>query len=290
MLRQRFLQEIESSSLMLHPSGYKSIDYICNAIHTGVFVPETIEQTIISTRGELFINEDPDNQQSNPFDKWASGSIAIIPLVGMMLKYGYWWTYGVDDIAAIIRLAYESDNISAVIVKGDTPGGSTDSLFLLQEVLSNKKKPTYGYIDGMCFSCGYIAFSYMDKIYSINRMAQVGGIGVLARLLVPNEKDSWYKVVEVYPDESSEKNLEERELMQGNEEPLKEKLSKIAIYFRELVKANRPQISDDTLAGRSYFSYEAEPLGLIDGIRTLEQVTAELESLVSKRKELLSYI
>jgi len=142
----------------------------------------------------------------------------------------------------------------------------------------------------MCFSCGYIAFSCMDKIYSINRMAQVGGIGVLARLLVPNEKDYRYKVVEVYPDESSEKNLEERELMQGNEEPLKEKLSKIAIYFRELVKANRPQISDETLTGRSYFSYEAEPLGLIDGIRTLEQVTAELESLVSKRKELLSYI
>ena len=291
MLRQRFLQEIESSSLMLHPSGFKSVDYICNAILEGKFVPETIEQTIFSTRGEIFDGypaEDQPSAPSNPFDKWASGSIAIIPLVGLMLKYGYWWTYGVDDIATIIRLAYESASIDAVILKADTPGGSTDSLFLLQEVLSDKKKPTYGFIDGMCCSCGYIAFACMDKIYSINPMAQVGGIGVLARLLVPNEKVADYKVVEVYPDESSQKNIEERELLKGNKEPMKEMLSKIALNFQQFVKTNRPKISDDTLQGKTYFSYEAQPLGLIDGIRSLQQTVDELETLVSKRKKLLS--
>ena len=271
---------------MLHPSGYKSIDFVCNAIHRGIFVPEIIEQTITSTKGEIYAG----NDSENPFDAWQEGSIAIIPLVGVMLKYGYWWGYGVDEIASIIKLAYDSDKITAVVVKADTPGGNTDSLFLLQEVLSQKSKPTYGFIDGMCMSCGYIAFSYMDKIYAINRMAQVGGIGVFARIIIPNEKDTWYKVVDVYPKESPDKNREERELIKGNKEPFMEKLSKLAVYFQETVKANRPRLSDDVLTGMAYFAYEAEPLGMIDGVRSLNEVVAELTALEENRKKILTYL
>ena len=288
MLRQQFLQEIESARLMLHASGYKSIDYICNAIHNGNFVPEIVEQTIISTHGELLSDNESGQQFKNPFDSWEAGSIAIIPLSGVMMKYGYWWSYGVDDIAAIIRLAYESDKISAVIVKGDTPGGNTDSLFLLQEVLSEKKKPTIGFVDGMCASCGYIAFSYMDKIYSINKMARVGGIGVFARMLVPNEEQSYYKTFEAYPNESKDKNLPEREMAKGNDKLMKEELSKLALYFREIVTANRPGISEETLTGKTYYSYEAETLGMIDGIRSLSEVIDELTTLTENRKQILS--
>lgn len=286
MLRQQFLQEIESARLMLHTSGHKSIDYICNSIHNGTFVPEFAEQFIISARGELFNDRDSDTQQ-NPFDTWENGSIAIIPLMGVMMKRGYWWSYGVDDIAAIIRLAYESDKISAVVITGDTPGGNTDSLFLLQEVLSNKKKPTYGFIDGICTSCGYIAFSYLDKIYSINRMARVGGIGVFVQMLIPNEEQAYYKIVEAYPDESKDKNKPERELIKGNDKPMKEVLSKLALYFRDIITENRPGISSDTLTGKIYYSYEAEELGMIDGIRSFSEVIDELTTLTENRKQIL---
>ena len=287
MLRQQFLQEIESANLMLHSSGYKSIDYICNGILNGFFTPEFAEPIIISTFGELLDMPDSD-EKNNPFDAWQSNSIAIIPLVGIMLKHGYWWRYGVDDIAAIIRLAYESEKISAIIVQCDTPGGNTDSLFLLQEVLSNKTKPVYGFVEGMCASCGYIAFSYMDKIYSINKMARVGGVGVFASILVPNKEQSCYKIVEAYPDESKDKNLPERELMKGNDKPMKEVLSKLAIYFQELVKENRPKVPDEALTGKMYYSYEAQELGMIDGIRSLSEVIDELNTLTEKRQQLLS--
>ena len=288
MLRQKFLQEIESARLMIHTSGYKSIDNICNAIHNGTFAPEVVEQTIISTRGELFSDQESNNGPQNPFDSWENGSIAIIPLTGVMLKYGYWWSCGVDDIAAIIRLAYDSDKISAVIIKVDTPGGNTDSLFLLQEVLSNKMKPTYGFVDGMCNSCGYIAASYMDKLYSINRMARVGGIGVFARMLIPNEDQSYYKVVEAYPDESKDKNKPEREMAKGNDKPIKEELSKLALHFREIVTANRLGISEETLTGKTYYSFEAEELGMIDGIRSLSDVISELTTLTENRNKILT--
>ena len=286
MLRSKFLCEIESANLMLHASGYKTIDYVYNAIHNAVFVPEIIEQTIISTRGEIYDNPRDDTNQ-NPFDKWETNSIAIIPIEGVMLKYGYWWGYGMDEIAAIIRQAFASPQISSVIVKFDTPGGNTDSLFLLQEALSDKRKPAYAYIDGMCASCGYIAASYMDKIYSINPMARVGGVGVFARMFILNEKNSMYRIVEVYPDESKDKNRPERELEKGNEQPMKEQLSKLAQYFQGIVKKNRPSVSDETLTGKTYYSSEAQPLGLIDGICSLQEVIDKLTNLTESRKQIL---
>jgi len=289
MLRQQFLQEIESAHLMIHASGYKSIEYISNAIKNGNFDPEIIEQTVISQNGESFSEDShPDKGKGNPFDEWESGSIAIIPLTGTMTKYGYWWGYGVDDIAAIIRLAYESDKIEAIIIKADTPGGNTDSLFLLQEVLSEKKKPVYGFIDGICASCGYIAFSYLDKIYAINKMARVGGIGVFARAIVQNEENAYYKIIDAYPEESKDKNLPEREFIQGNDKLIKQELSKLAVYFHEIVTGNRKGLSADTLTGKLYYAYEAESLGLIDGIRSLSQVVDEIKKVIKNRKQILS--
>ena len=274
---------------MLDVSGWEMINSIANAIHLGIFIPETIESTVFSNRGEiLYLTGDPED--GNPFNKWVSGSIAVIPLSGIMLKETYWWGNGVDDIAELIRLAYLSDKISAVIIKANTPGGSTDSLYRIQEVLSEKLKPTFGYIDGMCASCGYVALSYTDKIYAINKMVSVGGIGVYARMVVPNKENSMYKVIEVYPEESKDKNLEVREAVKGNEKPLKEELSKLALYIRDTVKGNRPGISDDTMTGKLYYGYEAESLGMIDGIKKLSDLISEIEKLTETRKQFLQTI
>lgn len=290
MLRRLFLQEIQASNLMIHSSGYEVLNHISNSILNDTFKPDVIDIPIVSTKGELYVEKDQDGNIINPFDSWQSGSIAIIPLTGIMMKRGYWWSYGMDDVAEIIRMAYQSDKISAVIIKGDTPGGSTDSIFLLQEVLSEKTKPTFGFVDGMCASCGYIVFSYLDKIYAINKMTRVGGIGVFARMIVPNRENSNYKIVEVYPDESKDKNLPEREAIEGKPEKMKDELSKLAVYFQDVVKANRPNIDHGTLTGKTYYAYEAQGLGLIDGIKTFAQVISEIDKLISDRKEILSII
>jgi ClpP class serine protease len=290
MLKHKFIQETQSSVLMLDASGRETVNSIANAIHLGVFAPEDLEAAVISHRGEIFCLPEEDADAGNPFDRWQSGSIAIIPLTGIMLKETYWWGYGVDDVANIIRLAYRSDRISAIVLKANTPGGSTDSLYLIQEVLGEKIKPVFGYIDGMCASCGYVALSYCDRIYCINRMAAVGGIGVFARMIVPGKENAFYKVIEVYPPESRDKNLPVREAIAGNPALLEEELSKLAVYIQDTVRSNRPGISEDTMTGKLYYGYEAEKLGMIDGIRKLEDVLAELETLAETGKQFLSTI
>jgi ClpP class serine protease len=289
MLKHKFLQEITSSILSLDTSGWGTLDSIFQAIRLGVFTPEIIESVIVSQRGELFSLPEEGNPD-NPFDRWDSGSIAIIPLTGIMMKATYWWGCSVDDVANFIRLAYSSPKISAVILKANTPGGSTDSLYLIQEVLSEKIKPTFGYVDALCSSCGYVVLSHTDKIYAINKMVSVGGIGVFARMMVPNKENANYRLIEVYPPESKDKNLPIRDAIAGKPALLEEQLSKLALYIRDTVKSNRPGVGDDAMTGGIYYGYEAEKLGLIDGIKKLSDVISEIETLIGQRKHFLQTI
>jgi len=280
-----FLQSLSSSFLSIHTGGYEALQAAANAALAGTANVESMDLTIQSHQGTVYQQDD---ETGNPFDRWENNSIAIIPLTGVMLKKSYWWIYGVDDLAEVIRLAYKSDKIIGVLIKGDTPGGSTDSLYLLEDVLKNRTKPTFMMIDGMLCSCGYIAGSYCDKIYALNKMCQVGSIGVFARLAWwKNDKKSSYQVIEVYPNESEWKNKPEREAMEGKDELMKEDLSKLAQYYQETVKTNRPKIktdADGVLTGKTFFAYEAKDLGMIDGIKNEEEIIAEIIEKVALTK------
>ncbi len=275
MLLNTFLHQIRSSPLMLHSSGYEALSDLANSYLNGNIPQEKKIITICSHHGQGY----DDNQSSNPFDHWQEGSIAILPLNGIMLKSGSWFYYGVDEIARIQELAYQSGKISAVLFKGNTPGGSTDSVYLMEEIFRNKTKPTYMLVDGSLCSCGMYIGSFCDKIYAVNPMCQVGSIGVFGRLIGPSE-GSGYKMVEVYPDESHLKNYPEREALQGNTEPMKQELSKLAVHFQDIIRENRPGLTDkDAFAGKTYFAHEAVSIGMIDAVKTEKETISELINL-----------
>ena len=107
MLRHTFLGNIASSVLMLDASGRETLNSIIASLHRGI-VPEMTEYPVVSYRGEILSLPEEDEEAGNPFDRWSAGSIALIPLSGIMMKQTYrWWGYGTDDVARMIRLAYE---------------------------------------------------------------------------------------------------------------------------------------------------------------------------------------
>ncbi|MDR0829750.1 MAG: S49 family peptidase [Prevotellaceae bacterium] len=290
MLRYKFIEAVDTKQMLISSSGQKVLNDILFSIYEGNFVPVLREDTdvIVSSLGQRVAIDNSQNQ--NPFDVWQENSIAIIPLSGVMFKESFWWSYGVDDIASIIECAYQSQKISAVILKINSPGGAVESLYKIQEVLSNKLKPTYAFIDGSCCSCAYITASYCDKIYAINRMSQVGSIGIMSKIIIPNKENSEFEIIETYPDESKDKNLTVRNAIDGKPELLKEELSKFAQYVIDIVKANRPKISEDALTGKDYFAYEALEKGMIDGIKPLSEVIAEIDVINSQRSKLITML
>jgi len=283
-----FINDIKALPLMIHQSGYEALTVWANSIYNGAFPPEKKTLAVYSTSGQSYSS----GSAKNPFDSWEKGSIAVIPLQGIMLKSGSWWYYGVDEISDLLRLAYDSDRISAVLIKGNTPGGSTDSVYVMEETLRNRNKPTWMLVDGMLCSCGIYIGSFCDKIYAINEMCNIGSLGVFARMVAPVPgENSGYKIVEVYPDESSQKNYPEREAIKGNEAPLKEELSRLAIHFQNVVKQNRPNITDQNVfAGKTFYAGDAAAVGLIDAVKSERDTITELLALTNVSQEIQTEI
>jgi hypothetical protein len=86
MLENLFLQEIFSSKMLLRESGLNAIDSTVRNIIEGKPIKTEEDKTINLSGVFLPEFEEPGK---NPYDDFEENSVAIIPVVGMMLKYGY---------------------------------------------------------------------------------------------------------------------------------------------------------------------------------------------------------
>jgi protease-4 len=288
MLEHLFLQEIFSSKLLLHESGLDVIENIVRNVENG----REIEQKDLKTANAagICVPQYDSDSGSNPYDEFEENSIAIIPISGLMLKSGYWWRYGCDDYANLIRLADSSPKITGTVLLFNTPGGTTSSIIQLEDALRNRTKKSVALVDYMCCSAGMYVASFCDEIYAMNRMCIVGSIGAYAEFLdvsKANEKYG-YRIIQIYPPESKYKNLPEREALKGKDERIiKEQLTPYAIHFQNIIKENRPGLdkkAEGILEGKVFYAFEAVKNGLVDGIMNLDQTVERLKTLIETQQ------
>lgn len=291
MLESLFLQEIFSSKMILRESGLNAIDSTIRNVIEGKNIKT--EETKTNNISGVFLPEfeEPDR---NPYDEFEENSVAIIPIVGMMLKYGYWWRYGCDDLANMIRLADQSPKISGTVLLFNTPGGTTSSVIQLEDALRNRTKISLGLIDYQCCSGGIYTASFCDEIHAMNRMCEVGSIGTYAQFVNDSEalKKYGYKIEQYYPPESKYKNLPEREALDGNPERIiKEQLTPFAIHFQNIIKNNRKNLNQSTegiLEGKVFYAYDAIESGLIDGLMNIDQAIKRVQDLSQEQQSIYS--
>ena len=291
MLENLFLQEIFSSKMLLRESGLNAIDNTVRNIIEGK--PVLKEETKTNNISGVFIPE-TEEPKKNPYDDFEYNSVVIIPIVGIMLKYGYWWRYGCDDSAELVRLADQSPKISGTVLLFNTPGGTTSSIIQLEDAMRNRTKKSVALIDYQCCSAGMYVASFCDELYSMNRMCEVGSIGTYAQFINDTEalKNRGYKIEQIYPPESKYKNLPEREAMEGKPDRIiKEQLTPFAIHFQNIIKGNRPKLNQSTegiLQGKVFYAYDAVEYGLIDGLLNMEQAVKRVQELSEIQKTIYS--
>lgn len=207
--------------------------------------------------------------------------IAIIPYKAAVQKYGGWCALGTEELAERIR--YEADNprVSAIILDMDSPGGSADAVSHPSAAINyaKEKKPVIGYAgNGMTASAAYWIMSHCDEIYATYETDEIGSIGTYITL-VNYEKflASYYNsdVHQVYASKSTEKNKGYRDITaeKSSEKWLLEKeLDPFNDIFIKTVKNNRPSINEDVFKGRLYMANDALEMGLIDGMKSFEEV------------------
>ena len=282
-----FLSEIANSKLMIQKSFISEFEILLKQGNRD----KQPDFPVLKFSSALGLTS---SDSGNYFDKVEKDSIVVIPIIGTMFKYNSWWSYGMDYFADLIRQANASENVSGIILLINTPGGSTQSLIQLEDAMRNLTKPCVAVVDGMCCSCGIYIASFADRIVALNRMCEIGSIGVFVQFVDFSkyyEKEG-IKIIEVYPSESTFKNKGVRDAIKGDDKYLiDESLSPFAEHFQEIIKANRPKLDtlvEGILEGKVFYAYHAVENGLIDSVMNLEQSIALVRQLADEQQQLKS--
>ena len=108
--------------------------------------------------------------------------VAVVPLIGTMIKYGTWCNYGADEIAEAIDEAAADARVCGIVLEVDSGGGSVDAIAPLIGAIQRaqaKGKPVVASCD-LCASAAYYVACHCDEIMANNTIsAEFGSIGVM---------------------------------------------------------------------------------------------------------------
>lgn len=224
-------------------------------------------------------------------ESFPTNSIAMIELSGPLFKNGDYCSYGMADYAELIDRLAASDNVAGILLNIDSPGGQVSGTSLLADSIkaAGTKKPVFGIIDdGIGASAAYWLLSSCNEIWLTQKTSQVGSIGVYTTLadFYAYYASQGLPVRDIYAPQSNYKNNDYREAIKGNDVPLQESLSVLADAFINAVSTNRAGKikGKDWATGKMYYAEDAKRIGLIDGIKSFEQVVLRMSSLINNQK------
>lgn len=217
-----------------------------------------------------------DSVRSSAEDEQAR-RVMVIPIHGGMTKYDTCENYGTSQIAERIQRYLSDPSVVGFVLDIDSPGGASNSVYPLVYAIRKIQaagKPVIAHCDA-CYSAAYWVASQCDAVFADNDISGFGSIGAYAQILDDREdKQTGFKVITIYPPESSDKNIAYREALEGKPEKMQQLLSKLVKSFHASVKAGRPSLKADAegvLTGAEFQADEAVAIGLADGMATLEE-------------------
>jgi signal peptide peptidase SppA len=220
------------------------------------------------------------------------GGVSVIPIVGVMWKdarfRGYADTRAITDS---VKAASGDDNVRAIVLRIDSPGGSVDGLAELGDAILSARgvKPVIAQVDGMAASAAYYAASQASRIVA-GRMDMVGSIGTRIMLYDFSKYFSEVGIKAIPIDSSPEDRPFKSAAIQGTEITELQQADFQRIVddyfgdFRNVVIRGRGMSAEsfDAVAdGRVWVGDEARKVGLIDGLATLGETLAALSGSIA---------
>lgn len=211
--------------------------------------------------------------------------ISVIDVQGPILRNGDLCSYGSIHHRDIIMRAADDDRVIGIIVRVDSPGGSSFAKYDYEMAINyarSKGKPVIGHIDGMACSAGYALMALCDEIYYTNPHDVVGSIGTMCAMYTQKDGDvntvTQERYVEIYADGSPYKNKDYRDAAEGNYDAIKKDLNKSCVDFQNMVKALRPNVTEEQLKGFTYEAGEVEG-SLVDAQGSFDFCVARIQEL-----------
>lgn len=202
--------------------------------------------------------------------------VAHLSIKDAIMTMDFCGSLGSSSIASLLKQLNNNPKVEGLVLHLNSPGGSVYAGAEITEALKAFTKPKASFVQGYAASAGYWIAANTDKIIMANKFSELGSIGVMVSLMDSTEANAkeGYKVISIYAPQSSEKNLEVREALAGNDKPMKASLKKTADLFIGDLEASRPGINDKAKKGAMYMAEEAIEMGLGDSIGTLQDAVA----------------
>ena len=213
------------------------------------------------------------------------GSVAVIQMRGTMMKEGTLCSYGTEELAGLMVAAAMDGEVVGLVLDVDSGGGCVDAVAPMTQAIARCRamgKPVVASCD-LCASAAYYVACHCDSVMANNDIsAEFGSIGVMTQLAdyAGYYEQRGIKLHNIYSTLSEHKNAPFEAALKGDYKSIKEEeLDPLARQFQSSVKAHRPGLdlkTEGVLSGRMFMYDEAQRVGLIDGIGTLDDAVSEV--------------
>jgi len=220
-----------------------------------------------------FFNDDNERIHPRDISDIKPGTIAQVNIVGPMMKYGNWWMLGANEIIAQLDFVNNLQNVAAIIVYVDGPGGAVSAISPFIEFAKRKRKPVVAVCDASLSLHRWIPDAIADyQVAENNISARFGSIGVVSSWMDATKyyEEMGVEIHEIYADQSEHKNEIPKVIKEDKEKGYQllrdMHLNPMALKFQAAVKAAHPNLLEEegVLTGRTYGTEDAIKLNIIN--------------------------
>lgn len=271
--------ELESAVRVFHrqpnpASSDRSVPRMVDLDEYMAIQPSAVERAFFG----LFDFEDEDAYEMH-------GSVAVLSIDGPLMQRGGWFYDGYQSIRGRLEKALDDRDVTAVVLKINSPGGVCSGCFSAARAMRAMKedagKPVLAYADESAFSAAYAMACIADEIYlpPEGGVGSVGVIGVLEDWTAYNDRvgikvavirSGAYKA-DGHPDVPLTKDVVDR---------YQARINTLARSFADVVAASRGMTAEAVLKLEAACLYgeEAVTAGLANGVATFEETVAKAQS------------
>lgn len=237
------------------------------------------------------ISQQEETEKINLTDEFASPSlqentIAYHRIFGVVTSESYFY-FSSKQLQMDFMQAEDNPNISAHLLHINSPGGEAWYMDRLSETLRSAKKPIVAIYEEYCASAAYYIGCHGQKLYATTNNDFVGCIGTMCSFW---DFEAYFeklglKKITAKATNSRLKNKVFEDLRSGKpNQYIQNVLDPLNEQFLNEVKTMRPKLAeldDDApvLQGESFYTKQAEEVGLIDGKRTLTEAIVEVAQM-----------
>ncbi|MGM0530937.1 MAG: S49 family peptidase [Bacteroidota bacterium] len=216
------------------------------------------------------------------------GSIALVNLKGTLMKDDQLCgPMGMERIGRMIQEADQNENISSIVLKIDSPGGTVDGTEVLGNIVKQTEKPVVVYVDGLMASAALWIGSAADKRIASTDTDEIGSVGVLLSFadLQPAYEQMGVKFHTIVSDLSPDKVKMWEELRAGKYENYKKEfLNPMAEKFQSVIKENLSGVKEEHLTGKVYLAKNIMGV-FVDEIGSFEYAVQQAAEMAKVKKE-----